>query len=131
MGRCPGRQPPVSSSLLLVCPPAPLWACCVRESAALYRPRRPERTSYYALLERHFEDYTRVHSERYAAKHGMLRRVVRRCVEQFLDCGRYASGFARLRCANCQAEHLIDRLLAQRRRVGLCSPFEPRAPPAA
>jgi hypothetical protein len=33
--------------------------------------------------------------------------VVRRCVEQFLDCGRHQSGFARLRCSHCKAEHLV------------------------
>jgi len=49
----------------------------------------------------------RVHSEGYAPVHGSLRNVVRRCVEQFLDCGRYESGLARLRCAACKAEHLV------------------------
>ena len=83
------------------------WALCVREAAALYRPRRPEGTSFYRLLERHFEDYARVHSERFAPRHGPLRRVVRKNVEQFLDCGRHASGFARLRCAGCGSEHLV------------------------
>jgi Putative transposase/Transposase zinc-binding domain len=101
----------VSSSILVLGPsvsaPVPAWAYAVREAAALYRPRRPERTSFYALLERHFEDYTRVHSERYEPKHGPLRRVVRKSVEQFLDCGRYHAGFARLRCSNCKAEHLV------------------------
>ena len=76
-------------------------------SAALYRPRRPERTVFYRLLDEHFEAYTRVHSDRYAPRHGDLRPVVRRCVEAFLDCGRHTSGFARLRCGKCAAEHLI------------------------
>ncbi|MDA1195326.1 MAG: transposase [Planctomycetota bacterium] len=79
----------------------------VAEAPALYRPRRPERTSFYQLLDEHFEPYAREHSERYAPRHGDLRHVVRRCVEQFLDCGRYESGFARLRCTKCRVEHLI------------------------
>jgi hypothetical protein len=83
------------------------WATRVHEAASLYRPRRPERTSFYRLLADHYEAYARVHSERYAHKHGMLRRVVGRCVDQFLDCGRHFAGFARLRCEACKAEHLI------------------------
>ena len=97
----------VPLSIPLPCCRSPAGRGLVREAAARYRPRRPERTSFYRLLERHFEDYTRVHSERFEPRHGPLRRVVRRAVEQFLDCGRHESGFARLRCAGCAAEHLI------------------------
>jgi len=79
----------------------------VCEPAALYRSRRPERTSFYALLEAHFDQYERVHAERFEPRHGPLRRVVRRAVEGYLDCGRYLGGFARLRCASCRSEHLV------------------------
>ena len=89
--RLPGRESP------RVCEAA----------AALYRPRRPEKTTFYSQLEKHFEDYTRVHSERFEHEHGTLRRVVRRVVEAFLNCGRHKSGFARLRCGDCKREHLI------------------------
>ena len=83
------------------------WPPGVCEAAALYRPRRPERTTFYALLEQHLEDYIRAHSERFEPRHGALRRVVRRVAEAFLDCGRFHGGFARLRCDTCEAEHLI------------------------
>jgi hypothetical protein len=58
-------------------------------------------------LDRHFERYAIVHSERYEPRHGPLRPVVRRVVEQYLDCGRLQNGFARLRCAACRADHLL------------------------
>ena len=83
------------------------WSHGIQEAAALYRPRRPERTNFYALLEQHLEDYIRVHSERFEPRHGVLRRVVQRVGEAFLDCGRFHGGFARLRCDTCEAEHLI------------------------
>jgi len=41
-------------------------------------PLRPERTTFYALLELHLEDYLRVHSERFEPGHGALRRDVQR-----------------------------------------------------
>ena len=88
-------------------PPSGPWGCAVREAAALYRPRRPEGTTFYTLLEEHLEEYLRVHSERFEPRHGALRRVVRRVGEAFLDCGRFHGGFARLRCDACEAEHLI------------------------
>ncbi len=76
-------------------------------AAALYRPRRPQKTTFYTLFDEHFENYMRVHSERFEPRHGVLRGVVQRAAEAFLDCGRYESGFARLRCDVCRSEHLI------------------------
>ena len=91
-----------------LCLPLPgCWRHGIQEAAALYRQRRPERTTFYALLEQHLEDYIRVHSERFEPRHGALRRVVQRVGEAFLDCGRFHGGFARLRCDTCESEHLI------------------------
>ena len=75
-----------------ICLPLPwLWPQRVGEAAALYRRHRPERTTFYALLEQHLEDYIRAHSERFEPRHGALCRVVRRVGEAFLDCGRFQS----------------------------------------
>ena len=79
----------------------------VAESAAVYRPRHPERTSFYRLLEAHFERYVEVHEERYELRSGPLRPVVRTSVDAFLECGRLTNGFARIRCPTCKAEHLL------------------------
>jgi hypothetical protein len=97
-------QPPVP--LLFRLPGGEVQRVC-EAAAALYRPRRPQKTTFYTMFAEHFESYTRVHSERFEPRHGVLRRVVHRVAEAFLDCGRYESGFARLRCAVCRSEHLI------------------------
>ncbi len=76
----------------------------VREAPALYRPRYPERTIFYQLVRDHFEQFALVHEERFEASDGPLRPVVRKVVNQFLDCGLLENGFARVRCPQCQAE---------------------------
>jgi len=79
----------------------------VRETPAVYRPRHPEKTAFYRVLEGHFEEFALVHEERYEREDGPLRPVVRKVVEQYLDCGRPESGFARVRCPDCRAEYLL------------------------
>ena len=68
---------------------------------------RSERAPTYRLLERHFLAYTRVHEERFEARHGALRSVVGRSVNQYLECGRLMGGFARIQCPTCHDEHLL------------------------
>jgi hypothetical protein len=81
---------------LLVCDPP-----------AFYRPRHPEAQVFYKVFEQHFDSYVGAYEERFEARSGPLRRVVRDSVEQFLACGRLQGGFARLRCPSCKSEHLI------------------------
>ena len=76
-------------------------------AASVYRPRHPERTPLYRLFEERFEDFVRSYPERFEHRHGQLRPVVRRVVEQYLECGRLHGGFARLRCPSCHGEHLL------------------------
>ena len=59
------------------------------------------------MLERHFDAYVRVHEERFEERHGALRAVVGRSVNQYLECGRLIGGFARIRCPSCHDEHLL------------------------
>jgi len=77
------------------------------EPAGVYRPRHPERTVVYRLFEEHFERYVREYEERYEPREGSLRKVVPTAVEAYLACGRLEGGFARIRCPNCRAEHLL------------------------
>ncbi|MFQ5791692.1 MAG: transposase, partial [Acidobacteriota bacterium] len=79
----------------------------VAERTAVYRPRHPEQTAFYQLLEQHFDDYVYAYEERFEPKTGPLRAVVRPTVEAFLDCGRLHGGFARIRCPSCRNEHLL------------------------
>ncbi|MGH7408949.1 MAG: IS91 family transposase, partial [Candidatus Methylomirabilales bacterium] len=80
---------------------------CVHDAGSVYRPRHPERTSLYRLLEAHLEEYLRCHEERFEPRDGPLRPHVRRVVEAYLECGRLHQGFARIRCGNCGEERLL------------------------
>ena len=82
----------------------PILVC---EGPALYRPRRPERTPFYRLIDEHFTEFARVHEERFEPEDGPLRRVVKDAVAAFLDCGVPRGGFARVRCPACHAEVLL------------------------
>ena len=75
----------------------------------IYRPRHPEKSVFYKLLERHFDRYVYAYEERFEQRSGPLRSVVRPAVEAFLSCGRPdgGSGFARIRCDACKAEHIL------------------------
>jgi hypothetical protein len=79
----------------------------VAEGPSLYRPRRPERTIFYRLLDDHFTEFARVHEERFESEDGPLRPVVKDAVAAFLDCGVPRGGFARVRCPECKAEYLL------------------------
>jgi hypothetical protein len=77
------------------------------EPTAVYRPRHPERTAFYRLLDAHLARYLGTYEERFEPRYGPLRRVVPRTAEAFLECGRLKSGFARIRCPRCRGEHLL------------------------
>lgn len=79
----------------------------VKDGVAVYRPRHPERSTFYQILDQHFDRYVAVHEERFEPKAGPLRSIVRPVVEAFLDCGQLNNRFARLRCGACAAERLI------------------------
>ena len=79
----------------------------VRESAALYRPRHPERSAFYSLFDAHFAEFERVHEEMFEPEDGPLRSTVTKVVASFLDCGRPENGFARVRCPECGGEFFV------------------------
>ena len=79
----------------------------IAEAPAQYRPRHPERTAFYQLFEDRFDSYVRNYEERFEPRSGPLRPVVVRSVQEFLGCGRLQGGFARIRCPECHAEHLL------------------------
>ncbi len=77
------------------------------EPATAYRLRHPEKSTFYQLFDKDFDDYVYAYEERFEPKFGPLRPVVRPAVESFLDCGRLYGGFVRIRCPSCQSEHLL------------------------
>ena len=73
--------------------------------SGVYLPRHPKTSPLYGLVEDHFEDFEKVYEERFAAKHGFWRPVVRKVADRFLDCGDLRHGFARVRCENPECRH--------------------------
>ena len=92
----PGWTAGLGAGVLVVCDPE-----------TVYRPRHPERTVFYKVLEQHFDRYVYAYEERFEPRSGPLRAVVRPTVEAFLGCARLEGGFARIRCDSCAAEHLL------------------------
>ncbi|MFC2173863.1 transposase [Acidobacteriota bacterium] len=76
-------------------------------TAQVYRPRRPQTTDFYRILEKYFDTYVFTYEERFEPSCGPLRSVVRISVEAFLGCGRPEGGFARIKCPDCKAERLL------------------------
>ena len=74
---------------------------------AIYRPRHPERTALYRVVQEHLDRYVGAYEERFEPRWGPLRSVVVRTAEAFLECGRLRNGFARIRCPQCRGEHLL------------------------
>ncbi len=72
-----------------------------------YRPRRPQTSPLYRLVQDHFRALETVYDERFAPTHGAWRAVVREVADKFLACGILDHGFARVRCAACTHEYLL------------------------
>jgi hypothetical protein len=79
---------------------------CV-QPLGLYRPRDPQASDLWRVIDQHFETFQQVYDERFAAKYGFWRSVVERSVTAFLKCGDLHEGFARVRCADCHHELFI------------------------
>jgi len=73
----------------------------------IYRPRHPERTVLYRVLFHNFERFLTAYEMRFEKEYGYFRPIVQEVVELYLDCGNPRSGFARIRCPDCRAEHLL------------------------
>jgi len=85
-----------------------------------YRPRQPQRTVLYQVLDRHFDDFKSTYDERLERRYGPWRNVCSDVVRKYIDCGIYECGFARLRCPKCLKESLLEFSCKSR----LCSSCE-------
>jgi len=68
-----------------------------------YERHRPEATLLYALVERHYPEFTAVRE----AAGRPLPKYEQEEFEAYLKCGRLEHGFLRVRCADCHAEKLV------------------------
>ncbi len=71
-----------------------MTATCI-EPLALYRPRDPQASGLWRLMDEHFATFQQVYDDRYQAKYGFWRPVVEHSVTAFLKCGDLHEGFAR------------------------------------
>jgi hypothetical protein len=73
------------------------------DSAGKYRPRDPEHSLVYKVLQENLETFLARQQER----GGHVPRFVERELRAFLDCGILAHGFLRLQCESCKEEKLL------------------------
>jgi hypothetical protein len=86
-----------------------------------YRPRRPERFPFYAVLHQFFDRFAREYEQRFERHFGPMRSIIPKTVERFLGCGLPEGGFARVRCDACRAEFFVAFSCKQRGFCPSCS----------
>jgi len=72
-----------------------------------YRRRKPQHSPYYQCIEDYYEEFKRTYDRRFSQKYGYLRSHIEKVIYQYLDCGILHSGFARIKCRNCNHEYLL------------------------
>jgi len=82
-------------------------ACGSKEAGGVYRPRHPQQTPFYQLVERFFPQFEAVYEERYQERYGFWRPIIGMTVRKFLECGDLRHGFARVRCPRCREEFFV------------------------
>ena len=83
--------------------------------AAVYRPRQPESTPLYRIVEEHLPAFAEASAHRPAFFERLDTRgagadwpgFVRDEFEQYLRCGVFLHGFCRVRCPACRKEFLV------------------------
>jgi hypothetical protein len=89
--------------------------------AAAYRARSPSVTPLYRLFDAHFDEVTVRWEERFERHYGFWRGFVDEQVLQYLGCGLFENGFARVRCPECAEEYLLAFLCKTRELCPSCS----------
>jgi hypothetical protein len=73
----------------------------------IYKPRRPQASPLFRLVQDHLHRLQTVYDERFAREYGPWRPVVGEVTDKFLACGILEHGFARIRCDACAREYLL------------------------
>ncbi len=66
-----------------------------------YRPRNPESSPFFQLVDKYFDEFEEVYARRYEKHYGFWRPVIRSSIDKFLKCGDLKEGFARVKCEKC------------------------------
>ena len=74
--------------------------CCSKKSHTVYRPRRPEKTTLFQVVKKHYSTWNRNSKE-------PVSRYVDNEFQKYLGYGILAKGFACAHCDGCQKDFLI------------------------
>jgi hypothetical protein len=77
------------------------------KQSKFYRPRNPEQSPFYKIVNEYFDEFERIYPEKYEKTHGFWRPIIRSSIEQFLKCGDLKEGFARVKCKKCGKEMFV------------------------
>ena len=82
-------------------------ASAAPEALGVYKPRRPQASPLFRLVQDHLDRLRTVCDGRFARAYGPWRPVVGEVTTKFLACGILEHGFARIRCDACAHEYLL------------------------
>src|SRR5210317_913991 len=80
---------------------------CQKNAPEVYHPREPEKSPFFHLVSRYFNDFERIYPEKYQKTYGYWRPVIRRSIDKFIKCGDLREGFARVKCTACNKEMFV------------------------
>jgi len=70
----------------------------ISKTALQYRTRKPQYSPYYQCIEDNYEEFKRFYERIFEKRYGYLRPHIEKVIYQFLDCGIFHNGFARVKC---------------------------------
>ena len=94
-----------------------LFSTLASPCPAVYRPRRPQSSPLYRLVQDSYENVKGTWEERFETQYCRWRGFVDDVVYAFSDCGDLSRGFARVYCDACRSEYLLAFSCARR---GFC-----------
>jgi len=80
----------------------------------IYHPRNPERSPFFKVVDRYFDQFERIYPQKYESTYGFWRPVIHDSVEKFRKCGDLKQGFARIKCDDCGHEMFVPFSCHQR-----------------
>lgn len=84
------------------------------KKAEFYRPRNHAASPFFKVVRDHFDEFESVYPEKYQARYGFWRPVIRTSIDKFIKCGDGKEGFARVRCPDCKEEFFVAFSCRQR-----------------
>ncbi len=86
---------------------------CVKPPA-LYRPRDPQASDLWRVMDQHFETCQQIYDERFQTKYGFGRPIGPHSMAEFLTCRDLHEGIPRVSCPDCKHEMFVAYSCKQR-----------------